>query len=1152
MKDPHPRTRYLSTYLCYATYALDIEQNSVSGVPLVSLSRTKLYESSEGSVSPCCNVKWTSVEAYVSYLGTDSELHLYKFRLLGQPPRQLQEPNVSNYCDQQAESHQKLVLKLRMDFIAAKGDLSLQFFPPKSEMDCPFLLIRSSSDVGTSSLWRISLNRDFLRGWRNIQSNAAGTGDLQASFTVQASVAPNSDPSRPMQQESTILYSDAVVLSYSLCACCDEIVRNSRLLNDPSQWTTGGGQNDQVSENHSLGTGKQQSTTVIEHLEYDASLSDVRASSLRGCHLCTLFMSYLSRGKHSNRTYRMLTTSSMDGLSNQAREMSMHLPRSDAITTQSLSDYTSLVTEENLRLIKSCLLESLQYRPDALFEQDWPNTFPKRGNTSTLMICVSISEALGKGSYPRGQMILYQPTIYGRPNIYSRLDVNLREQSEGPSDIETESVTKRFLDAYLRKPSPVTQITKSEATSIRVRKWVHRYLGFPPVENTRETQASLALARKWIRNSLLSPRMTKSTRSEATFALARKWICECLSKHGLCNADSGLTFIPPTRLIDVGPLDGSQDPRLYITSAEDQNIRYMTLSHCWGRAEILTLTHETYEQMLSGFSMTILPQSFQDAIEICRRLNQRYLWIDSLCVIQDDYGDWYREAPNMGNIYQNSVCTIAALGASNSFAGLFSQREQPCKLPDEIDLIVRVSPKSLGRDEQSPLHRRAWVFQERLLSPRTLQFGRRGISWECHEMTANEAFIESIPVSRLEYRETKLKEEFAQLRQCYLSATASEEQRSFFSRVWHEIVKTYSELELTFASDKLIAFSGVTDEIRRCTGLTYYYGLWSSSFDQSLFLAELLWSAPFPRSDRQPDRNAISSQGPGKYGWGMRAPTFSWAAIDGPVTYRTTFHDRLYNQNGAAMFNVSKYGGNGGLETTVFFDESGNFLTGLQMEHSSSVFSLPGYISQRRAEVVVLNVRGPATHYAPPTMNNVDYRSTVLLRHVPIASKIVDFPFIVLRGPILQMDSMKERNANGDLVWSHPFASMDCNIIHEQSNSETTAPNGMKLPTKSWPPTNNEDWFHVDTASVEFLPENTTLRLHCLRVARWQSKFDKRWYVTGLVLMQDHSFGFGCKFHESKGNEQDALTRVGLFEYSWDHENDHWKVEEDVDTVCIY
>ena len=1145
----------MSTYLCYATYALSIEENSVIDIPLVSLSRTKLCESYEGSDSPCCGVTWTSAEAYVSFLGTDSELHLYKYELFGQPPRQSREGNVSIHCGQQAESHQKLVVRPWMDFINAKGDLSVQFFPGKSELDFPFLLIRTSSSVGVSSLWRISLNRDCLKIWRNIQNKAAGIGDLQPSFTDQASAAPNSGPYWPMQKQSTILYSDAVVLSYSLCACCNGIVRNSKLLNDPSQWTkksSGGGQNDQTSGNDSLGMGKQPSTNVIEHLEYDASLSDVQASSLRGCHLCTLFMSYLSRGKHSNRTYRMLSTSSMDGLLEQARDLSMHLARSNTTSTQILRDHTSWVTEENLHLIKKCLSESLQYRPDALVEQTWPNTSSKQGNASSFMICISISEALGNGSYPRGQLILYQPTRYGRPNIYSRLDVNPREQSGGPSDKEPESVTKRFLDAYLQKTPLVTQFTQSEATSIRVRKWVHRYLGFPPMENTIETQARFALARKWIRNSLLSPRMTKSTRSEATFTLARKWICECLSKHVLCGADSGLTFIPPTRVIDVGPLNGSRDPRLYITGAEDKHMRYMTLSHCWGQAEILTLTHETYDQMLSGIPMTLLPQSFQDAIEICRRLNQRYLWIDSLCVIQDDCDDWHREAPNMGNIYQNSVCTIAALGASNSFAGLFSQREQPCNLPGEIDLIARVSPKKLGRVEQRPLHRRAWVLQERLLSPRTLQFGRRGISWECHELTTDETFIESIPVSRLEYRETKLKEEFAQLRQCYLPATASEGKRSYFSRVWHEIVKTYSELELTFPSDKLIALSGVTDEIRRCTGLKYYYGLWSSPFDQSLFLSELLWSAPYPRSDRQPDRNAISSQGPGKYGWGMRAPTFSWAAIDGPVTYRTTFHDRLYRRNGAAMFEISRYGGNGGLETTVLLDENGNYLSGLQLWNSSSVFSIPGYISQRRAEVVVLNVRGPATDYAPPTMNNVDYRSIVLVCHAPVASEIVAFPFIVLRGPILQMDSTKKRNANGDLVWSHPFAAMDCNTIHEQSNSETIAPNGKNTTTKSWPPINNEDWFHVDTASVEFLPENTTLRLHCLRVARWQSKFDKRWYVAGLVLIQDQSFGFGCKVRLSKGNEQDALTRAGLFEYSWDHENEHWKNEEDMDTVCIY
>ena len=129
---------------------------------------------------------------------------------------------------------------------------------------------------------------------------------------------------------------------------------------------------------------------------------------------------------------------------------------------------------------------------------------------------------------------------------------------------------------------------------------------------------------------------------------------------------------------------------------------------------------------------------------------------------------------------------------------------------------------------------------------------------------------------------------------------------------------------------------------------------------------------------------------------------------------------------------------------------------------------------------------------------------------------------------------------------------MDCNIIHEQSTSEKTAPKDMKLPNKFWPPISNEDWLHVDTAEIEVLPENTTLRLYCLRIARWQSKFDRRWYVAALVLVQDHPFGFSCKFHESEGDMRDGLTRAGFFEYSLDHENEHWKAEEDIDTAGIY
>ncbi|MCJ1238637.1 hypothetical protein MMC14_006628 [Varicellaria rhodocarpa] len=75
-------------------------------------------------------------------------------------------------------------------------------------------------------------------------------------------------------------------------------------------------------------------------------------------------------------------------------------------------------------------------------------------------------------------------------------------------------------------------------------------------------------------------RLTKSTKSEATFNLARRWIHKCLMEHQICSFDSDLPFDPPTRVTDVGTADGSQNPRLYVTGEQDQNMRYMTLSHC--------------------------------------------------------------------------------------------------------------------------------------------------------------------------------------------------------------------------------------------------------------------------------------------------------------------------------------------------------------------------------------------------------------------------------------------------------------------------------------------------------------------------------------------------------------------------------------------
>ena len=89
-------------------------------------------------------------------------------------------------------------------------------------------------------------------------------------------------------------------------------------------------------------------------------------------------------------------------------------------------------------------------------------------------------------------------------------------------------------------------------------------------------------------------------------------------------------------------------------------MKYIALSHCWGQTKVLVLMEHMLESMTRGIDWLRLPRTFQDAIVVTRRLGFRYLWIDSLCIIQDSHEDWIRESETMQNVYANCVLTVAA------------------------------------------------------------------------------------------------------------------------------------------------------------------------------------------------------------------------------------------------------------------------------------------------------------------------------------------------------------------------------------------------------------------------------------------------------------------------------------------------------------
>jgi hypothetical protein len=152
------------------------------------------------------------------------------------------------------------------------------------------------------------------------------------------------------------------------------------------------------------------------------------------------------------------------------------------------------------------------------------------------------------------------------------------------------------------------------------------------------------------------------------------WLKTCAEKHDTCNTSNQDDAWYPARLLDLDKCETDSTFVQLIDSAKEPLLgSYITLSHCWGGTKPLQLTQQMASQHQPAFLVADMPKTFQDALGVCRKLGIRYLWIDSLCIIQDkdDLQDWYREASLMSKVYLHSRCNIPAAHGENNTKGLF-------------------------------------------------------------------------------------------------------------------------------------------------------------------------------------------------------------------------------------------------------------------------------------------------------------------------------------------------------------------------------------------------------------------------------------------------------------------------------------------------
>ncbi|KAF7874594.1 uncharacterized protein EAF02_008571 [Botrytis sinoallii] len=366
--------------------------------------------------------------------------------------------------------------------------------------------------------------------------------------------------------------------------------------------------------------------------------------------------------------------------------------------------------------------------------------------------------------------------------------------------------------------------------------------------------------------------------SDANFDIARGWMNTCIVEHSESKCPSFEDKVLPSRVIDVGLED--TNPSLFVTNGLGG--KWIALSHCWGGRIETVLTTSNLQSLQKEIKMTNLPANFRDAILITRGLSFQYLWIDSLCIIQDSIHDWSTESTKMGDIYRNSVLTIGAAAVHKAADGILHTRSQishemkpKLKLSKDsgFDDVVEIAtsilePENLARLFKSgPLQSRAWALQERILSPRILWYGRRQIYWQCpcgfqsangmpsdgsSDFPLSKNYIYPVFTRRLVLNQN-YNDEFTRF---------SEEELLEINREYQFMVEDYCNRNLTYPNDKLPAFSGIAALLHKGVGGHYLAGIWSKFFQKNL-----LWYGISSWSDTVPHIKQY------------RAPSWSWAAV---------------------------------------------------------------------------------------------------------------------------------------------------------------------------------------------------------------------------------------------------------------------------------
>ncbi|KAI1421302.1 heterokaryon incompatibility protein-domain-containing protein [Xylaria sp. FL1777] len=359
------------------------------------------------------------------------------------------------------------------------------------------------------------------------------------------------------------------------------------------------------------------------------------------------------------------------------------------------------------------------------------------------------------------------------------------------------------------------------------------------------------------------------------FEVLRQWLKDCDNSHPDCHlksAEASLSRVP-TRLIDV---EEKYSPRIHLLETEQsqrdqvQHFRYVALSHPWGdkrEHEHYCTTRQNINHHKAGIQIDILPNTFKDAIKVTRELGVRYLWIDSLCIVQGEDGDFDEEAMHMETVFSTAYCVIAATRAKGASSGFLNPRPDRNAVRLERSgnppLFVCESIDNFQRDViEGPLNKRGWVFQERALARRTIYFAENQNYWECGEGVRCET------MTRMRNNQAAL------LGDPKFPKVATDSSKGGRIRLYEHLYKQYSSLQFTRIHDRPLAIAGLEQRLIRAFDTQGGYGVFTRYFGRGLLWQRDVASAPagmkpikFPKSQK------------------YQVPSWSWMAYEGAITF---------------------------------------------------------------------------------------------------------------------------------------------------------------------------------------------------------------------------------------------------------------------------